>query len=136
MNPLIIVIGAGASGVAASTYLLENGFKNLIILESEDRIGGRIHTVPFAANVVDLGAQWCHGEKDNVVYELASKSQGNLLESNTAKYNRFVLVRSDGTVVKQEDSDTLVTLAVRTVEEFKEEIGKFDGSLGNFITKK
>lgn len=136
MNPAIVVIGAGASGVAAATNLLEQGHKNLIVLEAEKRIGGRVHTVPFAANVVDLGAQWCHGEKDNVVYELATSAQNDLLESNTAKYDRFELVRSDGRVVDKATSDKLVSLAVSTVELYKEEIANYDGSLGNFITKK
>jgi spermine oxidase len=54
----IIVIGSGISGLAAAAKLIENGFKNLIILEAEERIGGRIFTTPFASNVVDLGAQW------------------------------------------------------------------------------
>lgn len=58
MNPRIVIIGAGAAGVAAATRLIERGYKNLKILEAENRIGGRIHTVPFGANVVDLGAQW------------------------------------------------------------------------------
>lgn len=52
------MIGAGAAGIAAATRLIEKGYKNLTILEAEDRIGGRIHTIPFASNVVDLGAQW------------------------------------------------------------------------------
>lgn len=122
--------------MAAATYLLEQGHKNLIVLEAENRIGGRVHTVPFAANVVDMGAQWCHGEKDNVVYELATSCQSDLLESNTAKYDRFQLIRSDGKVVDQATSDKLVALAVSTVELYKEEIANFDGSLGSFITKK
>lgn len=58
MDPRILVIGAGAAGVAAATRLIAKGYKNLTILEAENRIGGRIHTVPFGANVVDLGAQW------------------------------------------------------------------------------
>lgn len=58
MNAKILIIGAGAAGMAAGTKLLENGFKNLIILEAENRIGGRVNTVPFASNVVDMGAQW------------------------------------------------------------------------------
>lgn len=42
MDKKIIVIGAGASGVAATTKLLSNGFKNITILEAENRIGGRL----------------------------------------------------------------------------------------------
>lgn len=58
MNKRIIIIGAGASGIAAATKLFENGYKNILILEAENRIGGRINTIPFASNVVDMGAQW------------------------------------------------------------------------------
>lgn len=54
----IIVIGSGASGIAAASKLFEAGFRNVNILEAEPYTGGRIHTVPFGDNVVDLGAQW------------------------------------------------------------------------------
>lgn len=58
MIPKILIIGAGASGIAAATRLYECGFRNLIILEAENRLGGRIHTVPYGENVLDYGAQW------------------------------------------------------------------------------
>lgn len=43
----ILIIGAGAAGIAAASRLAENGFQNLLILEAEDRIGGRVNTVEF-----------------------------------------------------------------------------------------
>ena len=43
----ILIVGAGAAGFAAATRLYENGFKNITILEAQNRIGGRIHTVEF-----------------------------------------------------------------------------------------
>jgi len=46
----VIIIGAGVSGIAAATKLLKNNFKNFIILEAENRIGGRIQTLPFGGN--------------------------------------------------------------------------------------
>lgn len=58
MDKKVIIVGAGSSGVAAGTKLVSNGFKNVTILEAENRIGGRVHTVPFGSNVVDMGAQW------------------------------------------------------------------------------
>lgn len=54
----VIVIGAGISGISSAAKLIENGFKNVTVLEAEKRIGGRVYTVPYASNVVDLGAQW------------------------------------------------------------------------------
>jgi monoamine oxidase len=47
LNSKILIIGAGAAGIAAAAHLLEKGFKNLLILEAKNRIGGRIHTVKF-----------------------------------------------------------------------------------------
>lgn len=57
MDKNIIIIGAGASGVAAATKLISNGFNHVTILEAESRIGGRVNTMSFGANVVDLGAE-------------------------------------------------------------------------------
>lgn len=46
-SPRIVIVGAGASGIAAAAKLIENGLENLIILEAENRIGGRVNTVKF-----------------------------------------------------------------------------------------
>lgn len=46
-NPRVVIIGAGAAGIAAASKLFVNGFTNITILEAEDRIGGRIYTTPF-----------------------------------------------------------------------------------------
>lgn len=46
-SPRIVIVGAGAAGIGAATKLLENGFENLLILEAENRIGGRVNTVKF-----------------------------------------------------------------------------------------
>lgn len=46
----VIIIGAGVSGIAAATKLLKNNFKNFIVLEAENRIGGRIQTLAFGGN--------------------------------------------------------------------------------------
>ncbi|XP_051157870.1 uncharacterized protein LOC127279516 [Leptopilina boulardi] len=71
-QPSVIVVGAGVSGIAAASKLMENGFKNVKILEAEDRIGGRIHTAKMGDQLIELGAQWIHGVEGNVAYELAA----------------------------------------------------------------
>ncbi|KAK5644803.1 hypothetical protein RI129_006103 [Pyrocoelia pectoralis] len=68
-DPNIIIIGAGASGIAAATRLYQNGFKNITILEAENRIGGRIYAFQFGEAYIDLGSQRCRGQENNVVYE-------------------------------------------------------------------
>ncbi|KAK4877829.1 hypothetical protein RN001_010335 [Aquatica leii] len=69
-DPSVVIVGAGASGIAAAARLLKNDITNITILEAEDRIGGRVYSVPLGDGYVDLGAEWCHGEKDNIVYDM------------------------------------------------------------------
>ncbi len=40
----IIIIGGGISGLAALNRLLEQGVKDVILLEANNRLGGRIRT--------------------------------------------------------------------------------------------
>lgn len=58
--PSVIVIGAGISGIAAARILHDASFK-VTLLESRDRLGGRIHTDYSFGCPVDMGASWLHG---------------------------------------------------------------------------
>jgi monoamine oxidase len=61
----VIVIGAGASGIAAAKKLSDSGI-NVRILEARDRIGGRIHTEKnLFGYPIDLGAILITQQKDN-----------------------------------------------------------------------
>ncbi|CAH2065625.1 unnamed protein product [Thlaspi arvense] len=60
VQPSVIVIGSGISGLAAARNLSEACFK-VTVLESRDRIGGRIHTDYSFGCPVDMGASWLHG---------------------------------------------------------------------------
>ena len=39
----VVIVGAGAAGIAAASKLYQHGFE-VVVLEAEDRIGGRIHS--------------------------------------------------------------------------------------------
>lgn len=58
----VIVIGAGAAGLMAALQLAKAG-KKVQVLEARNRLGGRICTVPDAAQngVIELGAEFVHG---------------------------------------------------------------------------
>lgn len=58
--PSVIVIGGGISGVAAARALSNASFK-VLLLESRDRLGGRIHTDYSFGCPIDMGASWLHG---------------------------------------------------------------------------
>jgi monoamine oxidase len=59
----VIVIGAGAAGLAAAARLNEAGH-SVLLLEARDRIGGRMWTrhEPDVAAPVELGAEFIHGD--------------------------------------------------------------------------
>ncbi|KAG5622976.1 hypothetical protein H5410_008194 [Solanum commersonii] len=62
-SPSVIVIGGGISGIAAARFLHNASFK-VLLLESRDRLGGRIHTDYSFGCPVDMGASWLHGVCD------------------------------------------------------------------------
>lgn len=108
MNSKIVIIGAGASGIAAGSKLVTAGFTNLTILEAESRIGGRIDTNAFGRGCIDLGAQWCTGTVGNVVYEMAEAH--GLIGPGQWRPANIQYVRSDGTIVDREILDPLFKL--------------------------
>ncbi|GFS34801.1 hypothetical protein Acr_00g0036090 [Actinidia rufa] len=59
-SPSVIVIGGGFAGIAAARALHDASFQ-VVLLESRDRIGGRVHTDNSLGFPVDLGASWLHG---------------------------------------------------------------------------
>jgi monoamine oxidase len=63
----VVVIGAGAAGLAAAAALRESGAA-VLVLEARSRIGGRVHTVRDRRTAVpiELGAEFVHGEADEL----------------------------------------------------------------------
>jgi monoamine oxidase len=61
----VVIIGAGAAGLAAGRALSGAG-KRVCILEARDRIGGRVSSLhlPDLPLPVELGAEFIHGESD------------------------------------------------------------------------
>lgn len=57
MSPSTVVIGAGLSGLTAAYRLAQAG-RQVVVVESRDRVGGRTLTTTLAGEAYDLGAQW------------------------------------------------------------------------------
>lgn len=69
----VVIIGAGAAGLAAARTLLEAG-RSIAILEARDRIGGRVWTEPdFFGQPIDHGASFIHVWQDNPWTHLARR---------------------------------------------------------------
>ena len=56
----VVVIGAGMAGLTAARALAEAGLKVLVV-EAQDRIGGRILTRHIGEEAIELGAEFIHG---------------------------------------------------------------------------
>lgn len=60
-NYEVVIVGAGMAGLAAAyDILLKRPSTKLVVLESrEDRVGGRIHSLPVIdGKTIDLGARY------------------------------------------------------------------------------
>jgi len=74
-NPDVVVIGAGASGLAATAELMKKG-KSVVCIEAMSRIGGRCYTdnsifgVPY-----DMGAHWLDGADGSPFVKYAQKNE-------------------------------------------------------------
>ncbi|XP_011705792.1 PREDICTED: polyamine oxidase 1-like, partial [Wasmannia auropunctata] len=108
----VVIVGAGSAVIAAASRLSQNGMNDFVILEANDRIGGRIYTKDFGKNVVDLGAQWVLGKSNgkplkakNVVYDLASK-HGLLSPVNQFDKREFVTI--NGIIPAKESSEAML----------------------------
>lgn len=89
-DPDVVVIGAGAAGIAAAHTLMAAG-KSVIVLEAADRIGGRAFTesarfgVPF-----DHGCAWLQGPRSLALMRLAREKGFTLLDHDSATEALFV----------------------------------------------
>lgn len=71
----VIVIGAGVAGLEAAHQLDSEGM-DVVVLEAQDRIGGRVHTVNHDGTALDLGGSWIAGLNisgglENPIYRIA-----------------------------------------------------------------
>ncbi len=69
----VIVVGAGAAGLAAAQRLKQAG-RRVLLLEARDRVGGRVHTSRAWPELpVDMGASWIQGSAGNPMTAMAER---------------------------------------------------------------
>jgi hypothetical protein len=74
----VIVIGAGAAGIAAARRVVAAGGK-LAVFEATDRVGGRCYTDTRTFDIpYDRGAHWIHMPDTNPVAKLGLKTGGDI----------------------------------------------------------
>ncbi|KPM10720.1 thiamine pyrophosphokinase 1 [Sarcoptes scabiei] len=119
----IAIVGAGIAGISAAHRLYQNGFKNFVILEAKDQIGGRIRSIKFDNNWIELGAQWIHGQQGNILYDFADKNEliADLTKDFGLEANGFFCT-DDGDLIES----NLVRDLIVYVDEKKEDIRNID----------
>ena len=66
----VVVVGAGIAGLAAARVCAEAGLR-VIVLEASARVGGRILTERVGEVVVELGAEFVHGQAPELLALIA-----------------------------------------------------------------
>ncbi|XP_076119825.1 spermine oxidase [Alosa pseudoharengus] len=115
----VVVIGAGFAGIAAAATLFEAGFQHVQVLEAMGRVGGRVYTMrPFGSDIIELGANWIHGQEGNPLFELG-KEHGLLSEGHSASTKMCLpgsitpcdyFFKEDGRLLQAEDVEQVCAL--------------------------
>ena len=112
----VIVIGAGASGLAAANILERNDI-DYLILEATDRFGGRLKKDTTLADFpIDLGAEWIHS--DPIVLNKIKGVSGTKIEEDLIPYHLETAAKWNGFEVK-EVSKSELDFMYRFLPEFK-----------------
>ena len=137
-SPQVVVIGAGVSGLAATSRLLNSGFVNVTILEASNRVGGRVRSsIKFKDHgYIELGAQWVHGQYTNVAYKLAN-AQGFLDASKSEEdYEEKFSYESEG--ILNDNLEMKLWKKFQDIDNLFEDIEdqKPGVSVGDFVNEK
>ncbi|NEU10794.1 FAD-dependent oxidoreductase [Methylobacterium sp. BTF04] len=71
-DPEVVVVGAGAAGIAAARHLVASGLR-VAVLEARPRVGGRVVTAHLRGHAIDLGAHWLHAGPINPLVQLGAE---------------------------------------------------------------
>jgi monoamine oxidase len=111
----VVVIGAGISGLAAAKKLKEKGF-TVIVLEAQEKVGGRLRTDRTLGIAFDEGASWIHGPSGNPITRLASQSGANTFltsDDNVKVFDTNGTAYSDAVLTSAENQFNSALNAVR-----------------------
>ena len=99
----VLILGGGMAGVSAANRLNELGIADFILLEAQDRLGGRIRTEEIVPGVsLSVGANWIHGvdrtqPRLHPMFDLAERCGG--LQGVYTNTDNVITYDSDGNEV-------------------------------------
>nr|XP_027213913.1 spermine oxidase-like [Penaeus vannamei] len=72
----VVIVGGGVAGLSAAKELLAAGISDVIVLEAQDYLGGRVKTYREGDILTEDGAEWINGGRFNPLYGLAADLGG------------------------------------------------------------
>ena len=117
----LLVIGAGAAGIAAARTALTAG-RSVRVLEARDRVGGRAVTDLGLGVAFDLGATWLHAAERNPLVPLA-RSLGVTLHDSDATRRHFSFIGTRRITAKEDAAYDVAEAAFDAAIEARAAIG-------------
>merc|ERR1719285_1644916 len=71
----VAIVGGGICGLYSAYYLSKDARFKVSLFEASDYWGGRIKQTKMGNSMIDLGAEFIHGEK-NILHDLYTKTLG------------------------------------------------------------
>jgi len=71
----VAIVGGGISGLYSAYHLSKNAKFKVSLIEASNYWGGRIKQIKMGNSMIDLGAEFIHGEK-NILHDLYTKTLG------------------------------------------------------------
>ncbi|MGZ9004413.1 MAG: flavin monoamine oxidase family protein [Burkholderiales bacterium] len=107
----IIVLGAGAAGLAAAAKLARSG-RRAIVIEARERVGGRIwsHEEPGVPVPIELGAEFIHG-RAQPVFDLLARAGSAAVDAGGDHWSL-----RDGRLVRSQDLFRQVRVAMQRTQ--------------------
>lgn len=102
----VVVVGAGIAGLAAAQRLRATG-TDVVVLEAQDRVGGRLRTDRSLGIAFDEGASWIHGITGNPITPLAEEagmSTFHTVDEDRSCYDVGGVLRPESTFAEAEDA--------------------------------
>lgn len=136
----LVIVGAGIAGLAAAKTIDEANFKDYLLIEAQNKIGGRIQSIPWNKAWIECGAQFVHGDQSQLA-QLCYEH--DLLSDIQCQDGQGIFIRNNGCKVDEaliEEIDDLVRTTLEDCEDYENkdiEVGfeNIDAVLRNCLNK-
>lgn len=122
----VVVIGAGAAGLTAARELTAKG-QSVLVLEAAGKVGGRVLSdTSLAGWHLELGPEFLHGEKNNLLLDLVKKGIKNKPDASLVEleWPNYYWFNKEGTLVPAEQADEMEDVAL--MHESFEKLGEME----------